>query len=196
MFNKKAKSKQETTIVPHRNLNVLLQRAKTGDSARAVQAYLDAGGSPDAVVEYIEATNMLQLLLLHTMVFLNAHPNRELADSVQLLVDAGADINCRVLIHGERQTALSCAVRVVCCTAVAHALLQAGADPCVRSTPSGLTTLHVAAFTKGGAAASDSCEVLLARADTPRLLEIKDAGGMTVLMRAVQDGRVEVVQLL
>jgi hypothetical protein len=48
MARKKAqKKKPDTTLVPHRtpNLSALLERAKSGDSALAVKAYLDAGGS-------------------------------------------------------------------------------------------------------------------------------------------------------
>jgi hypothetical protein len=47
MALKKSQRKQETTLVPHRtpNLSVLLESAETGESAQAVRAYLDAGGS-------------------------------------------------------------------------------------------------------------------------------------------------------
>eukprot|EP00953_Heterococcus_sp_UTEX-ZZ885_P003496 2399-Heterococcus_DN1.PRE.7 len=53
MAQKKAQRKQETTLMPHRtpNLTAFLERAKTGESAQALKAYLDAGGSPMAVLE-------------------------------------------------------------------------------------------------------------------------------------------------
>eukprot|EP00953_Heterococcus_sp_UTEX-ZZ885_P007554 4572-Heterococcus_DN1.PRE.4 len=52
MARKKTKQKQETTLVLHRtpSLQVLLDRAKFGDSAQAVRAYLGAGGSPVVLV--------------------------------------------------------------------------------------------------------------------------------------------------
>jgi hypothetical protein len=60
--------KQMSTLVPHRtrNLSDLLERAKTGASAQAVKAYLDAGGSFRVLVHGKE--------LLHYMALHNAHP--------------------------------------------------------------------------------------------------------------------------
>jgi hypothetical protein len=73
MARKKAQKKdvkQETTLVPHRirNLSDLLERAKSGASAQAVKAYLDAGGSSRALVHGQK--------LLHYMALHNAHPQR------------------------------------------------------------------------------------------------------------------------
>jgi hypothetical protein len=96
MARKKAQRKQETTLVAHRtpNLSTLLQRARTGDSARAVKAYLDAGGSAEAVLAQQAALGVSNNIpLLHNMALTNAHPHSELAESVGLLVAAGADIN-------------------------------------------------------------------------------------------------------
>jgi hypothetical protein len=77
MARKKAQRKQKTTLVPHRtpNLSALLGRAKSGDSRQAVKAYLDAGGSPMALVREHGSRPPLQLPLLHYMAFMNAHPH-------------------------------------------------------------------------------------------------------------------------
>jgi hypothetical protein len=59
MARKKAQRKQPvtTTLVPHRspNLSCLLERAQSGDAAQAVKAFLDAGGSADAMVHVLAA---------------------------------------------------------------------------------------------------------------------------------------------
>jgi hypothetical protein len=68
---------------------------------------------------------MPPLPLLHHMVCTNAHPHRELAESVQLLRDAGADLDAKILcseINNER-TPLMLAVKSKCCAARAAALL-------------------------------------------------------------------------
>jgi hypothetical protein len=85
MAHKKAqRQKQETTLVPHRTptLSALLERAKSGDAAQAVKAYLDAGGSATALTQ----GRGVQIPLLHIMVVTNAHPHKELAESCLLLV--------------------------------------------------------------------------------------------------------------
>jgi hypothetical protein len=131
MARKKAQRKQETTLVPHRtpNLSVLLERAKTGDSARAVKGYLDAGGSLAALSQWQDGNHLLQLPLLHAIAFRNAHPHRELTESVRLLIDTGTDINAKAAgPDGDERTALMCAAERKCCAAVADVLLKAGAD--------------------------------------------------------------------
>jgi Ankyrin repeats (3 copies)/Ankyrin repeat len=193
MARKKAQRKQETTLVPHRtpNLSALLERAKSGNSRQAVKAYLDAGGSPVALVHAQAAEHMLQLPLLHCMAFTNAHPNRELAECVRLLVAAGADIEALFTDPtGIVLTPLMCAIESTCCTAVPAALLQAGADPCTRSPRYNQTVLHRAM--RLGLAAT--CELLLARAHT--LLEARDMAGWTALTHAATVGRLDVVKLL
>jgi hypothetical protein len=83
MARKKAqkKQKQETAVVLHRtpNLSALLERAKSGASAQAVKAFLDAGGSPVAVVRCDSNEGELQIALLHCVILANAHPHRELS---------------------------------------------------------------------------------------------------------------------
>jgi uncharacterized protein len=176
---------------PH-YIDRLLERAGTGDSARAVQAYLDAGGS--AVISLQSTSratgNLTQLPLLHHMVFTNAHPHRELRESVRLLNDAGAHINMKNTYgEGAERTALFSAVERQCCTSVLDVLLQAGADPCAL-TSTGLTALHLAAQT----GFAEACTVLVARADT--LLETKDAQGRTALVHAAALGHLNAAKAL
>jgi ankyrin repeat protein len=193
MGRKKAQRKQETTLVPHRtpNLSVLLETAKTGDAAQAVKAYLDAGGSPVALTQWQAGQRLLQLPLLHRIAFRNAHSHRELAESVRLLIDAGADINATAAgPDGDERTALMCAAECECCIAVPHVLLQAGADPCVRSSPMCMTALDIAA----AVGLAECCDLLLTRAHT--LLEVKDDDGCTALMSAARDGRLANTQIL
>jgi hypothetical protein len=85
------------------NLNVL-EVAKAGDAVQAVKAYLDAGGSPVAIVQARDGAGILPLL--HSMAFTNAHPHRELAESVKLLVAAGVDINASLLSLESMTTSL------------------------------------------------------------------------------------------
>jgi ankyrin repeat protein len=193
MARKKEQRKQETTLVPHRtpNLSVLLETAKTGDAAQAVKAYLDAGGSPVASVEARGAALKPQVQLLHSMALTNAHPHRELAESVRLMVNAEADINAKTAgPDGDERTALMCAAELRCCSTVSDVLLQAGADACLRSSRSQMTALHFAAW-RGLA---ECCELLITRADT--LLEVRDADGVTALVRTSQHGHLRTVQLL
>jgi ankyrin repeat protein len=146
MARKKAQRKQETTLVPHGtpNLSGLLERAQSGDSSKAVKAYLDAGGSPAILVQ--SRKESMQLPLLLSMVITNAHPHRELAESVGLLVAAGADMNARsVDPRGIGLTALLCATGCHCCSAVMDIMLRAGADACECSSLERTTALHYAA---------------------------------------------------
>eukprot|EP00953_Heterococcus_sp_UTEX-ZZ885_P012217 7012-Heterococcus_DN1.PRE.1 len=194
MPRKKAhkKEQQETALVPHRtpNLSALLERAKSGDAAQAVRAYIDAGGSMTARAPFIVLTGVHQISLLHAMVCLNAHPHRELAESVRLLAAAGADINASFTdLQGFGITALMFALERKCCTAMAAVLLQYGADPCV-SVPESMTAMHAAARFR----LSDTCELLLARADT--LLEARDKFGRTALIYAASYGRADNAQIL
>eukprot|EP00953_Heterococcus_sp_UTEX-ZZ885_P034558 17884-Heterococcus_DN1.PRE.3 len=125
MARKKALKKQQgTTLVPHRtpNLSALLERAKSGDATQAVEAYLDAGGSAGVLVQ----AHGQQMPLLHFMALHNNHPHTELAESVQLLLDAGADINAKSGV--DDYTALMRASPRRCCAAAVQAFLQNGAN--------------------------------------------------------------------
>jgi ankyrin repeat protein len=193
---KKAQRKQETTLVPHRtpNLSALLERAKNGDSVQAVQAYLDAGGSPVTVVQAIGHDGILQLPLLYNMVFTSSHPHRELAESMRLLIAAGADINatCFTDYDATNSTMLRCAIERGCCLRLLEVLLECGADPCIRCADN-MTVLHIAA--QSGLV--ESCELLLARAPTSStLLEARDFGGWSAMTHAAARGHLSVVELL
>jgi uncharacterized protein len=164
---------------------------KAGDSAAAVKTYLDAGGSPLTVMQVRRPMGELQLPLLHHMAAISAHPHTELAECLRVLVAAGADINAPFSdAGGDIHTTLIAVVRKKCCTILLHILLQAGADPCMRSSPKGITALHMAA--RVGSA--ETCELLISRADM--LLEAKDAGERPALMYAAGSGRLQIVQLL
>jgi hypothetical protein len=120
MTRKKAQKKQQlekTTLMPHRtsNLSSLLERAKGGNAAQAVKAYLHAGGSAKAFVQ-TEAPALQQMPLLHHMAFYNLHPHKELCESVRLLIEAGADINAKSSVDHRDCTALVCASGRRCCS--------------------------------------------------------------------------------
>jgi uncharacterized protein len=177
--------------VPHRllNLSVLLERAKSGDAAKAVKAYLDAGGSAACLVHGAgerEATTMQQLPLLHHMVLYNSHPHTELAESVRLLVAAGADINAT---GADGRAILARAIERRCCTEVLQILLQNDVDV-MAPRADGITALHYAA----AAGRVDSCALLLARESS--LMHLRDLKGCTALMQAVAFGSVPTVELL
>jgi Ankyrin repeats (3 copies) len=105
----------------------------------------------------------VQLPLLHNMAVTNAHPHRELAESVRLLIDAGADINAEATgPAGEQLTALTCAAERTCCTGALGVLLQAAADACVSTSSQQVTALHAAA----SCGSAVCCELLLRQADT------------------------------
>jgi ankyrin repeat protein len=191
MARKKAQRKQETTLVPHKttNLSALLERAKTGESAQAVKAFLDASASTMALVQCHGADGMLQLPLLHSMALYNEHPLQR-AESVRLLVEADADINIRAGPDGDDRTAFMLASVRGCCTEVLQVFLQNGADVSTPSAASGSTALHHAAM--GGL--TDNCRLLLASADSS--VHARDVKGHTPLMDAGVCGSVDTVELL
>jgi uncharacterized protein len=185
------RKQQETTLCTHRtaNLSDLLDRAASGASARAVKAYLDAGGSAHVLVNSGDAIAMQQLPLLHHMVLYNAHPHKQLAESVRLLVVAGADINATSGPDGNERTVLMCASERGCCVKALQITLQNGADVLVPAAD-GTTALHLAA----AAGRTDSCELLLARANS--LVHIKNVNGCTAIMQAVAFGSLDTVKIL
>jgi ankyrin repeat protein len=135
------------------------------------------------------AGGVQQLPLLHHMAMCNAHPHTQLAESVRLLVAAGANINAASIPYGSDRTALIHAVQRPCCSKVMHAFLQNGADVSIPAAD-GTTTLHLAA----AAGRTDSCELLLARADS--LVHARNDDGVTALIYAAVAGRLDVVKLM
>eukprot|EP00953_Heterococcus_sp_UTEX-ZZ885_P002162 1680-Heterococcus_DN1.PRE.8 len=140
------KKQQNNNLVQHRapNLSYLLQRAKQGDAAQAVKEYLDVGGSANATIGCGQDA-ALQIPLLHYIALHNAHPHTELAESVKLLVKAGASINALAGPDGDDRTALMCACYRSCCTKTAQIFMQNGADVLVQSIANGTTALHITA---------------------------------------------------
>jgi ankyrin repeat protein len=182
MVRKKAlKKKQQTTLMPHRTQNpsILLERAKSGDSAQAMKAYIDAGGPADVLVQGRGAIK--QIPLLHYMALYNMHPHAELSESMRLLIEAGADINALSGLGGGACTALMCASERSECTDLLQAFLQNAADVMVVSDD-GRTALHLAATT----GRTHNCEVLLATESS--LVHTKNAEGCTALMYAASFG--------
>jgi ankyrin repeat protein len=191
MARNKAAKKQEMRLVPHRspNLSMLFERAQRSDSAQTVRAYLDAGGSPTALVDLQIGDQLLQLPLLLAIVFLNKHPHTHLAECLEHLIAAGADIDQVTILSGNREyTALMFAAERNCCVHLLHVLLQHGADP-NHSSASGVTALHRAA----APGFSDMCEALLAAGSE---LDKQDIIGRTALARAAHYGHLELLRAL
>jgi Ankyrin repeat len=130
MARKKAHKKQETTLMPHRaqNLRALLQQAETGDCAAAMRAYLDAGGSVVRSTNSGAAPNIKHMPIVHNMAYRNAHPHTEVAESMRLLIAAGADINIKAGPEHDARTAMMLACERDCCTKVLQVFLENGAD--------------------------------------------------------------------
>jgi ankyrin repeat protein len=193
MARKKATRKQETKLVPHRspNLSCLLDKAKSGDSIDDVRAYLGAGGSAKSLVEL--PIGGYKVSLLNYMALKNAHPHKDLARSVQLLVAAGADINAAStgpLVQVD-STALSSAVVRPCCSKVLQIMLQNGADPSIHWRTIGGAALHMVA--------SDGCtefKFKLLLDSAPDLVDAASACGSTPLALAACQGYPPLVELL
>jgi ankyrin repeat protein len=190
MARKKVQKKmRETTLVPHRtpNRSALLERVKSDDSALAIRAYLDAGGSADVhVLSYEGSCFEKHIPLLHYLALHNKHPHTELAESVRLLIEAGADISA---VGPDNDTPLMCASKRDCCTAVLDILLQHGANALVCAAD-GETALHKAIELRR----TDSCRLLLARDSSLALM--KDADQCTALMYAVALDSLDTLEVL
>eukprot|EP00953_Heterococcus_sp_UTEX-ZZ885_P030945 16300-Heterococcus_DN1.PRE.1 len=166
MARKKATRKQETKLVPHRspNLSCLLDKAKSGDSIDDVRAYLGAGGSAKSLVEL--PIGGYKVSLLNYMALRNAHPHKDLARSVQLLVAVGADIN-----------------------AASTGPLN-GADPSIHWRTIGGAALHMVASD----GCTEKFKLLLDSA--PDVVDATSACGSTPLALAASQGYAPLVELL
>jgi uncharacterized protein len=167
MARKRAQRKQETALVPHRSA-VLLGKG---------------------------AIDMVTLPLLHYMTLYNQHPHRELAESVRLLVEAGADINLRAGPDGDDRTALIAVTERKCCTRILQALLHNGADVFMPSEATGATALQLEAAMVGN---TDSCKLLLASAGSRAEIHLgaKEVYGYTPLIVACGYERADVAAFL
>jgi ankyrin repeat protein len=193
MARKKASRKQETTLVPYKasDLSGLLERAKTGISSAAVQAYLHAGGTAMTFVEAPIARGPIQVALPHYMAIMNPHPHQELAKCVQLLVDAGADIDAFATgpISADH-TALSSASTRHCCSKVLQVMLQNGADAHKRVRMLDGLSIHLIAFS----GCAQNCDALLDSA--PDLLEAETTCNTTAIALAASQVHCSVVEAL
>eukprot|EP00953_Heterococcus_sp_UTEX-ZZ885_P015760 8882-Heterococcus_DN1.PRE.1 len=137
-----------------------MERAKMGETA-AVRAYLNAGGSPTVLVEVKAASKGLSEPLLHAVVCHSGHPHTELAECVEMLISAGADVDAKARqLDGSNKTALITAAEHTCCKQPLKILLDHGADPAQRlaAATQNVTPLHKAA----ALASAAHCRALLA----------------------------------
>jgi ankyrin repeat protein len=196
MARKKAPRKQQpsstTTLMPHRlkDLHELLERAKRGDRAADMQAYLDTGGSASALVDIPE--HDMKVPLLYAVVFLSRHPHIELSEILRLLVGAGADINSSTTAFGSNTSGgwMTCMARS-CCTLPLLALLKHGADPIYQFGGARATALHqLAAVGLYG-----HSEALLT-ASHDRAAHVLDSCGCTPVFCAAVCNNCDIVRLL
>jgi ankyrin repeat protein len=181
---KKTKAKENTTLVPHTapNLASLLERANSGLRSD-VQQYLDAGGSPNVLVE-ATGSRLPLLCNIANMEHCTA------AGSINLLLQAGADTAAVSDIAPQLHTALMIACTQPCCSAL-QALLDGGADPCYQTRDCGATALHIAAVND----VLQHCEILVA-ASAGRALELAMHDGSTPLLSACYAHESAAVKLL
>jgi uncharacterized protein len=198
MARKKAvKASRSDAVIPHRspNLSRLLERAKLG-FARDVKSFLDAGGSTTAVARLCLAGQMKDLPLLFAIIYSHSHcaPQTEVAESIELLVKAGAPVDAWANCEGAEHTAVMKAALCPCCPLLLKTLLQLGADPCLLTPADGLAALHMAASAKG---ASVEAIKQLVTADPEHRVDLRDADMQsTPLMRAAMNGHLSMAATL
>jgi ankyrin repeat protein len=184
----------ETSLTKHKrpHLAKLLEAAKISKRG-PLKRYLEAGGTPDAVVMLEQSENKIfKVPLLHSAV-LNHHISAALAEGVEMLLNAGARIDTvGYAPNGSDRSCLMWAAELTCCTEPLKLLLQRGVDPCWQSQADGLSPLHMAAMFGPVA----KCELLL-QASGGRALNLRATeAGSTALSFAVDAGDVAVVKLL
>jgi ankyrin repeat protein len=152
----------------------------------AVRRYLEAGGSPNAIV------NVMGISAPLLCVAIINHHDRGCEGTLQLLLQHDA-VNIEAVsvdINGTESTALILAADLDCCSLPLEALLQKGADVCRQTPTTRMSALHKAAYT----GQAGKCKLLLS-ADK-RALHLCDCYGMTPLSDAVHAGYLPVVKLL
>jgi uncharacterized protein len=147
-----------------------------------VQQYLEAGGSPNVLVEVLTQQKVKgegssdqpsQQLGSVPLLFCTAGSRHsEVAVSIKLLLHAGAAVDAISNSTGTRdRTALT----VACCAShnprVVQALLGGGADPCHQASSDGNSALHLAA----AVGSTESC-IALHTASSGRTLELRGKG--------------------
>jgi ankyrin repeat protein len=193
MARKKAQRKQGAThqTVPDRD--VLLFAAAFGD-LRALQAFLDAGGSPNALVDLYSSSSSLQVSLVHAIIMTTQPPYPQLAACITLLKRAGAELEAQCTDHtGVASSPGRCtAVAVACakdsCTPLL-ALLQSGADANAECDSAGSKALHRAA----AAGSLRHCTALISNGAH---VDAVDPDGETPLHSAAQCGHASVITYL
>jgi Ankyrin repeats (3 copies) len=181
----------EASLTEHKrpHLAELLEAAKICKRG-PLKRYLEAGGTPDAVVRLEQPGNkVFTVPLLHSAV-LNHHRGADTA-SMQLLLNAGARIDSvGYAPDGSDRSYLVWAAQLTCCTEPLMLLLQRGVDPCYVSQGDGMTALHTAA-----AHGQLECCKLLITASGGRALHQR-VKGLTPLYLAAAMGQLEVVKVL
>jgi ankyrin repeat protein len=188
--NQQQQQQQHLSLVPHRtpNLHMLLEEGAKGD-LRAVQAFLNNGGLPNAVVQSYASGHYVPLL--HAV---SKQWHDEVADNIGVLCSAGAEVAAVAVLTDEiKITALMAACSMHHSrdwADAAQALLQNGADP-YQKTVLECTALHLAAR---GAAAT-VCELLLT--STSRCEpDVRCSKGRTPLMEAAMGQHLAAMRLL
>jgi uncharacterized protein len=187
--SKKSSKARETTLVPHAapQLASLLERAKGGKRSD-VQQYLNAGGSPNVLVQ-VQLTGTSTVPLLCGLV-LSEH--REAAESVKLLLQSGAAADATFLDDAQREHIAPLIACELGDLTILQALLDGGAYPCYQTSSDYKTALHAAAM-KG---CVSTCRALIAASSGRALeLELKD-GRSTPLIAACANNHEAVVKLL
>jgi uncharacterized protein len=185
----------ETALTKHKrpHLARLLEAAKYGTRG-PLKRYLEAGGTPDAVVvlEQPESASFLKVPLLHSAV-LNHNIDKGHAGAIETLLDAGARLDTVGFTpDGSDRSCVMWATDLPGCLELLKLLLQRGADPCWQSKADGLSLLHKAAMCGSVA----KCELLL-QASKGRALSLRvPATAATAMSYAVDAGHLAVVKLL
>jgi ankyrin repeat protein len=137
------------------------------------------------------ANGVMAVPLLHAVICCSSHPHTELAECVEMLIRAAADVDVKATQLGVgSRSALITAAEHTCCSQPLKILLDHGADPAQRFARNG-TPLHKAA----ALASAAHCKVLLA-AGSQRLVHLMDSSYCTPLHMAAQSDCSETVELL
>jgi ankyrin repeat protein len=178
---KSSKAPVSTALVPHTapQLAHLLERAKGGKRSD-MQQYLSAGGSPNVLVQAEMHGSFCTAPLLCGLV-LSKH--REAADSIKLLLQAGAAVGATFVDPTQcERTALLVASFQPGGLTILQALLEAGADPCYQTRDTGVSALYLAAIH----GCTSTCRALVAASSGRALeLECKDNRSTPLMMACV-----------
>jgi ankyrin repeat protein len=175
--------------MPHQRRTPQVPRLPDGQcNLGSVRRCLAAGGLPNAVVTLSCKGHAVQAPILFAAIANHHCP--QAAESIQLLVDAGADVEAIFTDHtGCDHSALMLAAMAECCSEALRILLQRGARP-GRQVRGGRSALHAAAET----GSVENCKLLIA-AGGRVLQQLRDGNGRLPVFSAVFGG-LPVVKLL